>query len=304
MRLLLLNLMLGLFLVLVGCRPEAASPDEAAPRMARTALPEAVVTDDDQAAFREVMAYARAQNLHQRPFGEIMQAVGMQFVGTPYKAGLLDEPAEETLMLRFDGFDCVLFVETVLAMARGIAVQDYSFDTFAQHIEDQRYRDGAMNGYCSRLHYFSEWIADNEARGTVRNVTAALGGERFEKHLTFMGDHRDSYPRFATNDSLFQGIQAMEADLADLDLYYIPQARIREVYGALAPGDIIALATSIEGLDVTHTGLVYKDAQGQTGLLHASASGEVKVSPDLQKYVENNKIQVGIVVARPLAPRG
>ncbi|RMH63175.1 MAG: DUF1460 domain-containing protein [Bacteroidetes bacterium] len=303
MRVLLHGSFLVLLVALAGCRPEAPRTGGEAVRLVPAALPSAV-SDDDRETFRRVMAYAREHALHERPIGEIMQRVGEQFVGTPYRAGLLDEPPEERLVLRFDGFDCVLFVETVLAMARGIARQDYRFDTFARHIEEQRYRDGRMNGYCSRLHYFSEWIADNEARGIVRNITAELGGEPLEKQLNFMSRHRDSYPRFAADDSLFQGIRAMEADLADLALYYIPQDRIREVYPALEPGDIVALATSLEGLDVTHTGLVYRDARGRTGLLHASTSGAVKVSPDLQTYVENNTIQVGIVVARPLAPRG
>jgi len=37
--------------------------------------------------------------------------------------------------------------------------------------------------------------------------------------------------------------------------------------------------------------------------LHASPQGGVRVSPDLQTYVQNNPAQVGIVVARPLDPR-
>lgn len=253
--------------------------------------------------FREVVAFAREKNLHERPIGEIMQAVGEQFLASPYVAGSLDKPEEETLIVDLTGFDCVLFIEATLALARGIAVEDYSYDTFARYILDQRYREGKMEGYCSRLHYFSEWIADNEARGTVENITQELGGEKLDTQLTFMSEHRDAYPRFATNDSLFQGIQDMEAQLADLEIYYIPQNRIRSVYDQLQAGDIIATATNIGGLDVTHSGLVYANADGSKGFLHASTSGGVKVSPDLQAYVQNNKSQIGIVVARPVAVR-
>lgn len=64
-----------------------------------------------------------------------------------------------------------------------------------------------------------------------------------------------------------------------------------------------APATDIEGLDVTHTGLVYKGEGGSTGLLHASTSGGVKVSPDLRSYVQGVEKQVGIIVARPEDPR-
>ncbi|WP_456428750.1 N-acetylmuramoyl-L-alanine amidase-like domain-containing protein [Rhodocaloribacter sp.] len=287
----------------LGCGAEASDPSTAQAQEA-SVPPEAVPPDSVTARrFEEVMAFARRERLHERPLGRIMQAVGEHFAGTPYVAGLLDEPKEETLVVNLSGFDCVLFVETALALARGIAVEDYSYDTFARHLREQRYRDGEMNGYCSRLHYFSEWIADNEKRGIVRNVTRDLGGVRLDKRLRFMSEHRASYPRFAENDSLFQGIRAMEDRLAGFTLYYIPQDRIRSVYDRLRAGDIIATATSIEGLDVSHSGLVYDGGDGRKGFLHASTSGGIKVSPDLQDYVENIKIQIGIVVARPVDAR-
>ena len=91
----------------------------------------------------------------------------------------------------------------------------------------------------------------------------------------------------------------MEATLDGLSLLYIPQDRIREAYDQLQAGDIIATATSVAGLDVSHTGLVHRDGD-DVGFLHASTSGGVMVSPDLQDYVENIDIQIGIVVARPL----
>ena len=279
----------------------------ATPKTARPAdTPTFHVVDPDSATkrlFNDVMAFARAERLHERSFGDIMQAVGMQFLRTPYVAGMLDEPEHETLVVDLTGFDCVLYVEAVLALARGIAVEDYTYETFARHIHEQRYRDGTMNGYCSRLHYFSEWIADNEARGAVRNITQALGGKKLDKRLTFMSEHRQSYPHFATNDSLFRGIQTMERDLAGLELFHIPQNAIHTVYSRLQPGDIIATSTHIKGLDVTHTGLAFDRKDGGIGFLHASTSGGVKVSPDLQDYIQNNKVQVGIVVARPVDPR-
>lgn len=156
-----------------------------------------------------------------------------------------------------------------------------------------------MGGYCSRLHYFSDWIDDNEARGNLHNITRDLGGMTLDKRLTFMGKHRSSYPRFATDDSVYQCILDMEQELAGLELHYIPQDHIHIIYSSLQAGDIVAIATSIDGLDVSHTGLVFKEPEGRVGLLHASTSGGVKVSPDLQAYVQNNRNQIGIVVARP-----
>jgi len=60
---------------------------------------------------------------------------------------------EEVLVVNFHQFDCVLFVETVLAIARGVALQDYSYSTFLDHLRQHRYWNGQIDGYCSRLHY-------------------------------------------------------------------------------------------------------------------------------------------------------
>lgn len=299
------KLILALILIGWGCQVEEyLDTDPVAPGQQIAVVTTAVDPDSTtEALFAQAMDFARAERLHERPFGEIVQEMGLQFLATPYVAGLLDKPEKETLIVDLTGFDCVLFVESALALARGIAVQDYRYETFVGHIRDQRYRDGSMNGYCSRLHYFTEWIADNDARGTVDDITKALGGEELGTRLTFMSEHRGSYPRFAENDSLFQGIQEMEERLANHEIYFIPQDRIRSVYGKLRSGDIIATATDIGGLDVTHSGMVHVGEDGRVGFLHASTSGGVKVSPDLQSYIENNKRQIGIVVARPLDPR-
>ena len=248
------------------------------------------------------MDYARAESLSARPIGAIVQAVGARFIGEPYVVGPLDQTSSEVLVCRLDGFDCFTFVEAALALARGIKQQDVSYAGYAQRTRAGRYRGGQMDGYCSRLHYFTEWIADNERRGVVKNVTQELGGERLDKTLDFMTTHRDRYPRFAEDDSLFACLQEMEERLAERPVYFIPQDHIRAAYDQLQAGDLLAMATDLGGLDVTHTGLAYKGEDGRVGLLHASTDGGVKVSPDLQSYVQNVEHQIGIVVTRPLNP--
>ncbi len=288
-----------LMAVSAGCQREPAPAVSAPPPVIEAA---SIAPPDTATArrFEAAMAFARANRLSERPIGEIMQVLGETLVETPYEAGTLDRSEEETLVVGFMGFDCVTFVETMLAMARGIRAEAYDYGTFTRHLTEQRYRDGQLEGYCSRLHYFSEWIADNSRRQIVAPITEALGGIPLEKKLTFMTEHRSSYPVLAKSDSLFGQLQSIEERLQSLRLTYIPEARIHEVYDRLQAGDIVALATDIEGLDVTHTGLVYAFGDGRIGLLHASTSAGVTVSPDLQSYVENNRRQIGIVVARPL----
>lgn len=260
-------------------------------------------TSADLATFDQIVERAEADRLSQHPFGDIVQAIAAEFLGTPYRAGLLDSFERETLLTSLQAFDCVLFVETVLAIARNAALEDTSFESFAGHIQNQRYRDGDIDGYCSRLHYFSDWIADNQQRGNLRDIAADLGGMPLQTSLTFMSRHAEYYPQLANHAENVRCIAEREAELTDLSLAYIPSDRIRAAYPQIQPGDIFALVTSIDGLDVTHTGLIYRTETGDIAAIHASPSGEVKISNDLQAYVQQVETAIGILLARPTDPR-
>lgn len=259
---------------------------------------EIAAQSEDLARFEKIVQYAKQQNLPDRPIGEIAQAIADNFLGQPYAEGLLDKSGAEKLIVTLNKFDCVLFVETVLAIARGVAVKDYDYQNFVNRIEEQRYLNGKMNGYCSRLHYFSEWINDNQKRQTVENITTQLGGVPMNKQLNFMSQHRSSYPQMVKDEATYQCIVGIEADLAKTTVNYIPTNLIKSIYSQLKPGDIVAVATDVKGLDVTHTGLVYRNADGNMGLIHASPAGQVTVAYDLHRYINRVESAIGIVVAR------
>ncbi len=262
----------------------------------------AALSPETAAAYARITSEARAQGIASKPYGEIVQWVGEQLRGRPYVAGMLDAPPRETLLADLTRFDCVLFVENVLAIAHTIALEDTTPDAYLAQIARMRYRGGDMAGYCSRLHYFSDWIADNDARGVVHDVTAEAGGVPFDKRIDFMSTHRASYPHLR-DDATYACATAAEGRLAGVQLIYIPKANIRAAYAQMQPGDVVAMATSIGGLDVTHTGFIHVGG-GRTGFMHASsASNEVKISPDLSTYVRDIRNQVGIIIARPVDPR-
>ena len=70
----------------------------------------------------------------------------------------------------------------------------------------------------------------------------------------------------------------------------------------LRSGDFITLVTKIEGLDVSHNGIVVVDEKGDPYLLDASMSGgKVMLEPQpLFKFLERSKTNIGVRVFRML----
>tara|TARA_R110002051_G_scaffold8257_3_gene34909 strand:- start:21331 stop:22173 length:843 start_codon:yes stop_codon:yes gene_type:complete len=234
-------------------------------------------------------------------FGSTIVSVGKTFMKTPYVAKTLEIGDTETLVVNLQGLDCTTFVENVLAFSMLLRQKENSFDAFVENLEVIRYKDGALNGYASRLHYFSEWIANNAKKGILKDITGEIGGTEITKDINFMSTHRDLYP-FLADDTNFDKINASENYLNSQAICVLAQDKIAENEHLIQSGDIIALATSINGLDVTHTGIATREKDGRIHLLHASTgSMEVEVSKiPLADYLKGIKSNTGIMVARPL----
>lgn len=233
-------------------------------------------------------------------FGDTLTQVGKTFLGTPYVEKTLEVGDTETLVVNLRGLDCTTFVENALAFGQLLRQENTGFDAFANNLKTVRYRNGKLNGYASRLHYFTDWIRNNEQKGLVKDITNKLGGVEMEKPINFMGTHRGLYP-FLKDDGNYQQILETEKALAEETLCVLPQDKIEGVEGDIQNGDIIALATSIKGLGVTHTGLAIRQPNGRIHLLHASSSGEVTITKEpLADYLKKIKKNIGIIVARPL----
>jgi hypothetical protein len=253
----------------------------------------------------------RAEGLSRRdaPIGRGAARVGELAAGAPYEAGTLDaylrtggNPMNrEPLTLSLTRFDCVTLVESCLAVARVAAHEGTpTWRRFGSEVERMRYRDGERRGYASRLHYFSEWITDGERRGLVRDVGAELGAVEDARPLRFMTDHRGSYPALA-DTQVFQEIATMERRLDGHPRRVVPLERIAEVSGRIETGDVLAFATAIPGLDVTHAAFAHRGADGVLRVLHAPLSGgAVEVTQaTLPEYVAAIRQATGILVARP-----
>lgn len=255
--------------------------------------------DYDEVLCRKKFKLLLGNEVQKLPIGDVIAEVGKSFIDTDYVAGTLDKNKSESLVINLTGLDCVTFVENCLVFARCVKQGKTTFDDYKAELKKIRYRDGVINGYSSRLHYFCDWIWDNESKGIVKNITADIGGVSYSKNIDFMSTHTNSYKQLADSAEL-EGIKASEDAINSRYYYYIPTKDISKSYDLMQTGDIIATTTSIGGLDVTHTGYVYKEAGG-TYFMHASSKSKKVIisSEELQEYVAGDSKKTGIMVARP-----
>jgi hypothetical protein len=200
-------------------------------------------------------------SLKNKSIDEIVIEVGKSFLAVPYVAGTLDtNPNKERLIVHVSGLDCVTFCENALTMARIIKQGDTSFDNYKKELEKIRYRDGQINGYPSSLHYFSDWIYDNDKKGIVKDITKEIGGVEYNKTIDFMTTHTDSYPALKNNpDNVSDRCRLLKTTLTSRQNYYIPVKDLPSVYDSLQSGDIIGITSDVGGLDIAHTGIIYKE---------------------------------------------
>jgi len=231
--------------------------------------------------------------------GDTMVAVGKSFLGTPYVAKTLEVGTTESLVLNLQELDCTTFVENVLAFSYLLKNKRTHFDDFINTLETIRYKYGKLDGYSSRLHYFTDWIRNNQKKGLVLDITNNIGGSETTKQINFMSSHQELYPFLKDNDENVSKIKKAEDSLNQEVMCVLLQEDIAANEYLLQSGDIIALTTSIKGLDVTHTGIVIKQPDGRIHLLHASTTGAVKISKlPLVAYLKKIKHNTGIMVAR------
>lgn len=272
-----------------------------------TSLPSAIKSMDtsffddyDEVLCKKKFKFLVDNGVKSMIIGDAIGVVGKSFIDTDYVTGTLDKNMSEGLVINLTGLDCVTFVENCLTFARCVKLGKTSFDDYKAELKKIRYRDGQLDGYASRLHYFCDWIYNNEDKGIVKNITADIGGVLYDKKIDFMTTHTKSYKQLSSSAEL-DGIKIAEEAINSRNYYYIPTANISKSYDLMQTGDIIATTTSIGGLDVTHTGYVYKDGGG-TYFMHASSkSKKVIISPmELQEYVAGDSKKTGIMIARPL----
>jgi hypothetical protein len=225
-----------------------------------------------------------------------------KMLGVPYVAGTLDGNEEEQLVVLVDSLDCTTFVETVLAFCIADKRGERDYEGFKKALTDLRYRNGILNGYASRLHYFSDWILNNEQMRFVKECTSETACSQPKAlWLDFMTTHVDSYLPMKKNPELVKEMATHEKNWQGTVVACIPKEMLN-----LSPeklkiknGDILAITTDIKGLDVVHIGFAFWK-KGKLHLLHASSSAKkvIEDSKSLYEYSKNKKAHTGVRAIR------
>jgi len=254
----------------------------------------------DRRIFEELIRFLDKKETSAKFSGQVILEIGKFFFGAPYAAGTLETKEAEHLVVNLRQFDCFTFVENVVALVWHIKSEGKSFEAFRRLLRKIRYRKGRVEDYSARLHYFSDWVHDNQKKGIVRDITAEIGGRPLRKAMTFMTTHLALYPPLE-NAANLRRMKSAEKTMSRRCLFFIPKKTVRHLEDQILDGDLIAVTTNTEGLDAQHVGLAAR-VKNRIHLLHASSTeGKVVLSQKtLYRYLMQSRGRSGIMVARIL----
>jgi hypothetical protein len=199
-----------------------------------------------------------------------MGRISEKLLGRPYRDAPLDSRgALEALRINLEAFDCVTFIEAVLALSLSS-----NTSRFLDMLRGIRYQDGIV-GWASRNHYMTDWVRNNIAGGFMTDLT--LGPGTVERTVIL---------------DVVDGLQPKPSTFR-----YFPRERVELFGGWLRTGDLAFFASTKPGLDVFHTGIVVV-RDNAVGLRHASRSAGSVIDQDLSVFIAENQM-LGFFVARP-----
>lgn len=194
------------------------------------------------------------------------------FLGSPYKSTPLIGSADkaEVFTASLDGFDCVTYIETILALARASNV-----DEFIESLRKIRYEQGCIL-WERRNHYMTQWIRNNLREGIIRTVSMPAVPVIIRERVL------DVVPGLAPQR---------------IPVKCVPKLAISRVEPYLQSGDLIFFASTRRNLDVFHAGIIVRDRQ-RILMRHASRSQSFVVEQQLNDFLKANRM-TGVIVVRP-----
>jgi hypothetical protein len=175
-----------------------------------------------------------------------------------------------------------------------------SYLDFQEILTQLRYRNNKIEGYASRLHYFTEWVRQAEKNNFIKDITIEIGGEITNKEVHFMSENQKLYPKI-NDEKTLKTIVKNEEKINKKPLSQIDKSKVASVESKIKEGDFIAMTSTINGLDCNHVGIAIL-VNGRIHLLHASSSLKKVVISEkpLAEYLQGVKKDAGIMVLRVL----
>jgi len=251
---------------------------------------------EDTVIFNKFLQYSRKDAMF------CVSTTALFFINTPYIAGTLEGDSEERLRVNLRELDCVTYVENVIALHLMLQSDNHTFDNFCNILQNIRYRNGNLNGYLSRLHYFSEWL-DNNSQKEIISLPEIQWCRDYTPNVSFMSTNCNSYPTLKANPALCKQMNEIEKNVNNLNFCFTPKEQVKDLGTSIHNGDIIAITTRIKGLDIVHTGFAFIQ-NGNVYLLHASSDAKkVLISEEtLHDYLARFKNHSGIILGRMTRP--
>ena len=227
-----------------------------------------------------------------------------QLKGLPYVAHTLEVNRTEKLVVNLRQLDCTTYVENVVALALCMRQKAYTFKAFCDNLCKIRYRGGATPHYTKRLHYFTDWIADNTAKGICSEVQSPNPPFTAVQKIAvyYMSTYPSKYKMLAENPEYVPVIAATERELNKASYRYVPKSLVGNtelMRKVVKDGDIIALTTSLKGLDIQHIGFAVWHADGLHLLNASSLRHKVVEEPmTLYRYLQRQRTMTGMRIVR------
>ena len=193
--------------------------------------------------------------------------LGRPYVENPLGGG---PHKKEVLRVSFDAFDCVTYMEAVLALAASSNANE-----FLRELCRLRYGNGNVLWF-DRNHYMVDWLASNKTRGSIKDLTQG----------------RDTIARTRTLD-VVQGLPPRRVTFR-----CFPKRRFARTKHRMRTGDLILFVSTKKQLDVFHTGILIRQ-DDRVLLRHATRSTGKVVEQDLREFLINHRMS-GFILARPL----
>ena len=228
-----------------------------------------------------------------------------QFLNIPYVAHTLEVNPAEQLVVNTRQLDCTTLVETVTALTLCAHQGKRSWNDYLSTLRTLRYRKGKLDGYPSRLHYFSDWIADKTAMSIVKEIQSPNPPFSAVQHINvnYMSTHPDAYQALKAHPEWVSVIRQQEETLSGTTSRYIPKSVLKRNTKALRQavhdGDIIAITCNKKGLDIAHLGFAVWKKDG-LHLLNASQIHKkvVQEPMTLYQYLQKHPSHTGIRIIR------